>query len=98
MRRWQQLSVLTLCGIFVALTSCATTTTAAAATYRYDRAVPNAQCASASLVYAAVGMDARASTNSSRRSGRPRLTVRDWLSGQSFAHQHEFGMDVLIRI
>jgi len=25
-------------------------------------------------------------------------TVRDWLSGQSFADQYEFGMDVLRRI
>jgi hypothetical protein len=25
-------------------------------------------------------------------------TVRDWLSGQSFADQYEFGMDVLIRV
>ena len=25
-------------------------------------------------------------------------TVRDWLTGQSFADQYEFGMDVLMRI
>jgi hypothetical protein len=25
-------------------------------------------------------------------------TVRDWMSGQSFADQYEFGMDVLRRI
>lgn len=25
-------------------------------------------------------------------------TVRDWLTGQSFADQYEFGMDVLMKI
>jgi hypothetical protein len=69
-----------LCVLFVANSMAATTTTAAAATYNYDRATPNAQTTSAGVAYRPKGMAARPPTNSARRSGPPRFA--DFLAAE----------------